>query len=96
MATKGQASKLLGRKEGGKEVLPTRVAGLAIFSQKPFLASCSSQRQILASRKLLVKKRVKGPLVLLHTPKSVVPVSSYKLLGGTDQGPNSLGSSEPE
>lgn len=29
---------MLGRKEGEKEALPTRVAGLAIFSQKPFLA----------------------------------------------------------
>lgn len=29
----GGVSKLLGRKEGGKETLPTRVAGLTIFSQ---------------------------------------------------------------
>lgn len=36
MATGGRVggvSKLLGRKEGGKETLPTRVAGLTIFSQ---------------------------------------------------------------
>lgn len=29
----GGVSKLLGRKEGGKETLPTTVAGLSIFSQ---------------------------------------------------------------
>lgn len=64
----GQVSKLLGRKEGGKEALPTRVAGLAIFSQKPFLARLLLPEADFSLQEATGEKRVKGPLVLSHTP----------------------------
>lgn len=67
-----QVSKLLGRKEGGKEALPTGVAGLAIFSQKPFLARLLLPEADFSPQEAAGEKRVKGPL-FYFTPQSVIP-----------------------
>lgn len=67
-----QVSKLLGRKEGGKEALPTGVAGLAIFSQKPFLARLLLPEADFSLQEAAGEKRVKGPL-FYFTPQSVIP-----------------------
>jgi hypothetical protein len=53
---------LLGRKEGEKEALPTRVAGLAIFSQKPFLARLLLPEADFSLQEATGEKRVKDPL----------------------------------
>lgn len=67
-----QVSKLLGRKEGGKEALPTGVAGLTIFSQKPFLARLLLPEADFSLQEAAGEKRVKGPL-FYFTPQSVIP-----------------------
>lgn len=98
----GQLSKLLGRKEGGKEALPTGVAGLAIFSQKPFLARLLLPEADFSFQETDGEKRVKGPL-FYFTLQSVIlcqPLrASHCCQTGQPVihgGPKSLSSSKPE
>lgn len=89
---------MLGRKEGGKETLPTRVAGLTIFSPKPFLARLLLPEADFSFQEVADEKRVKGPL-FYFTVESVVP---YQLLqaphwhqrGSPSRGLLSLGSAK--
>lgn len=94
---------MLGRKEGGKEALPTRVAGPAIFSQKPFLARLLLRGADFSLQEAAGEKRVKGPS-FYFTPLVCDPLPapvSFSLLSDRTthyytRGPKSLSSSKLE